>query len=278
VQKLYAMVRNNESWELGDPELNDRGQPVIHDIASKLGCIRPSPDLPYAFPEGSDDFAELQAQLQAAGSDSHSVESGSQKTSHDASSPALDRTERASSSESDHSTMSQDYNHIWAQQKKAAAKTNSNLVTPTPLNLAQRVSLDDDSHDSHRASFDASRSIPSPIYTDFQTESPLFRHSSPFSPWSAGDEFLTPPHLLDGAAPYLRPPYPTSTVPSAMDYAFGVGGLGLETNVLKAMPFDSMNFAEGTIRPGILDSHSGYDLQMDSIIYNGDYDGQMSLA
>ena len=71
------MIRNNESWDLGEPELNDRGQPVIHDIASKLGCIRPSPDLPVAFPEGAEDFAELQAQLQAA-----RAEIGSEAAAH----------------------------------------------------------------------------------------------------------------------------------------------------------------------------------------------------
>jgi hypothetical protein len=90
------MVRNNESWELGDPEMNDRGQPVIHDIASKLGCIRPSPDLPYAFPEGADDFAELQAQLQSARSELGSEDTGSRKPSEDSPSfTALDRTDRA---------------------------------------------------------------------------------------------------------------------------------------------------------------------------------------
>jgi len=45
VHKLYAMVRSGQHWELGEPELNDRGQPVIHNIASKLGCIRPANDL-----------------------------------------------------------------------------------------------------------------------------------------------------------------------------------------------------------------------------------------
>ncbi|KAH8667488.1 hypothetical protein BGZ60DRAFT_377469, partial [Tricladium varicosporioides] len=107
VQKLYTMVRNNESWELGEPDMNERGQPVIHDIAFKLGCIRPSPDLPSSFPEGEEDFAELQAQLQAARGSMSSEDTGSRKLSTDESSysPALDRTERASSSESDHSNL-----------------------------------------------------------------------------------------------------------------------------------------------------------------------------
>jgi hypothetical protein len=45
VQKLYSMVRNSQQWDLGEPELNDRGQPVVHNIAQRLGCIRPNGDI-----------------------------------------------------------------------------------------------------------------------------------------------------------------------------------------------------------------------------------------
>ena len=34
VHKLYAMVRSGQPWDLGEPDLNDRGQPVLHTIAS----------------------------------------------------------------------------------------------------------------------------------------------------------------------------------------------------------------------------------------------------
>ncbi|KAK0668133.1 hypothetical protein QBC41DRAFT_226869 [Cercophora samala] len=68
VHKLYAMVRNHQTWDLGEPDLNDRGQPVIHNIASKLGCIRPSGDMdlpPHAvFPEDEAGLAELARQLE----------------------------------------------------------------------------------------------------------------------------------------------------------------------------------------------------------------------
>ena len=265
--------------------MNDRGQPVIHDIASKLGCIRPSPDLPYAFPEGAEDFAELQAQLQAVRSDSHSEHSTSRKHSHDASySPALDRTDRASSTESDHSTLSKEYNQtLWAQQQRAIAKANTpaintTILKPTPLNRTQKVSLDDDSAYSARASFETNRSLPSPTYTDFQIESPMFRNSSPFSPWSAGDEFLTAPHILDGAAQFLQRPYQSIPRSTPIDGSIGGAAVGLEPNVLKAMQFDNLNFEAGTIRPGMLDCNPGYDLLMDNIIYNGDYESQMGMA
>ncbi|PKK53321.1 hypothetical protein CI102_3360 [Trichoderma harzianum] len=39
VHKLYTMIQKNQSWDLGDPELNDQGELVIHDVAKKLGCI-----------------------------------------------------------------------------------------------------------------------------------------------------------------------------------------------------------------------------------------------
>lgn len=78
IHKLYAMVRNSQTWDLGEPDLNDRGQPVIHTIASKLGCIRPNSDIdipvPSAFPEDEAGMAELIAQLNAQQSDSASQE------------------------------------------------------------------------------------------------------------------------------------------------------------------------------------------------------------
>jgi hypothetical protein len=284
VQKLYTMVRNNESWELGEPELNDRGQPVIHDIASKLGCIRPSPDLPYAFPEGAEDFAELQAQLQAARSEMASEDTGSRKLSEDSSSysPALERTERASSSESDHSNLSKDYNQVMMSQQRQAMGRNSSarvstpISKPRPLSLAQRPTFDHEAHNQARASIDTSRSIPSPIYTDFQTESPMFRTASPFSPWSAGDEFLGPPHALDLTAHYMKQQIPRS---SPLNGSTGLG-LGLETDVLKSMQLnDGLNFADGTIRPNMLDCNTGFELsdQME-IMYGGDYENQMGMV
>jgi hypothetical protein len=283
------MIRNNESWELGEPEVNDRGQPVIHDIASKLGCIRPSPDLPCAFPEGAEDFAELQAQLQAARSEMGVEDNGSRKFSEDSaySSPSLERTERASSSESD-SDHSSDYNQqLWSQQqqqqRQRLARANPPAIKtdfkPTPSKLAQRTSIDDEPQYSARTSYDPAGSLPSPIYTDFANETPIFRTDSPFSAWgSAGaDDFLGPAHALDLTAHYMRQqqfqiprPSPLSSRP-----------LGLEGDGLKTMQInDGMNFADGTIRPNMLDCNSGYDLnEMDSIIFTGpDYEPHMGMA
>jgi len=40
VQKPYDMVRRGDKSELAEPELNSYGQPIIHNITEKLGCMR----------------------------------------------------------------------------------------------------------------------------------------------------------------------------------------------------------------------------------------------
>ncbi|PBP18132.1 c6 zinc finger domain containing protein [Diplocarpon rosae] len=273
VQKLYTMLRNGDSWDLGEPELNERGQPVIHDIASRLGCIRASPDLPYAFPEGEQDFAELQAQLQSARSEQVTEGSEDQgqgrKLSEDCSvySPSLQRTERASSSESDHSNLSKDYHQmIWAQRQAAAAK----LAPRKPA----RLSIACDERQPYPCSLNTPCARPSPIYTDIKTESPMLRTASPFSPWSGTDDFLSPAHALDPTTQYMRQQQQQFQIPCSSPAV--PRPRAFETDSFKVMHMnDGLNFADGTIRPGMLDCRSGYDMdmqdQMDNIIYNGEY-------
>jgi hypothetical protein len=43
------------------------------------------------------------------------------------------------------------------------------------------------------------------------------------------------------------------------------------------MQFDVLNFAKGTIRPGMLEYNTGYDLGIDSILFNGDVEGHMGI-
>jgi hypothetical protein len=253
--------------------MNDRGQPVIHDIASKLGCIRPSPDLPNNFPEGAEDFAELQAQLQAARSETS--EEGCRNRSEDSPySPPLDRTDRASSSESDHSDLSKEYVQTWSQQRQAA-KMGPHAIKPAPLNLPLKTSFEGEKY-QQRTSLDTSYSVPSPIYADFQTESPMFRNSSPFASWSGQDDFLGPTHALDLTAHYMR-----AQAMQGIPNPSPLGRQGLDTDLLKAMQMsDGLNFADGTIRPTMLDCSTGFDMsdQMDSILYAGDYEAQMGIA
>lgn len=124
------MVRNSQPWELGEPELNDRGQPVIHNIAQKLGCIRPNSDIDLpvhsVFPEDERGMHELARQLEeqqrledATGVSSNNNEAGpvplvsSSSSSSAAAACSADTDsssfQRASSSELDHSDFEQDY-------------------------------------------------------------------------------------------------------------------------------------------------------------------------
>lgn len=67
VQKLYAMVKNHQQWDLGEPELNDRGQPVVHSIASMVGCVRIGDinlSVQSLFPESAAELAELANKLE----------------------------------------------------------------------------------------------------------------------------------------------------------------------------------------------------------------------
>lgn len=116
------MVRNNQPWELGEPELNDRGQPVIHNIAQKLGCIRPNSDIDLpvhsVFPEDEAGMAELARQLEEQQRDLEP-----HKDIKDTDSSICNRTERASSSELDHSDFEHDY-------RKAAFSSNTMTLSP----------------------------------------------------------------------------------------------------------------------------------------------------
>lgn len=113
VHKLYSMVRNGQSWDLGEPELNDRGQPIIHNIATKLGCIRPNADIdlpPHSvFPEDEAGLAKLAGELevQQREREAHAIEHRSETDSN------CNRTDRASSSELDHSDFEQDHRKVF---------------------------------------------------------------------------------------------------------------------------------------------------------------------
>ncbi|KAK8106687.1 hypothetical protein PG999_010046 [Apiospora kogelbergensis] len=109
VQKLYAMVRSSQQWDLGEPEFNDRGQPVIHDIATKLGCIRlnADADLPphSVFPEDEAGLAKLAAELEVQQRERESQASVEVKSEAGS---TCNRTDWANSSELDHSDIEQD--------------------------------------------------------------------------------------------------------------------------------------------------------------------------
>ena len=69
IRRLYTMLRDDQQWRFDQPDVNDRGQPVIHDIVSKLGCMLSKGDfnLPASslVPEDNAGFVKLATQLEA---------------------------------------------------------------------------------------------------------------------------------------------------------------------------------------------------------------------
>ncbi|KAM3520835.1 hypothetical protein MY4038_009273 [Beauveria bassiana] len=115
IHKLYSMVRTSQPWDLGEPDVNERGQPVVHNIAQKLGCIRPNCDIDLpahsVFPEDETSMAELARQLEEQQPHEHDAPSShsATTTTREGESSTYTRTDRASSSELDHSDVEQDY-------------------------------------------------------------------------------------------------------------------------------------------------------------------------
>ncbi|KAH7110953.1 hypothetical protein EDB81DRAFT_873789 [Dactylonectria macrodidyma] len=124
IRKLYFMVRNNQPWELGDPELNDRGQPVIHNIVQKLGCIRADSDIDLSidlvFPEDEAGIAKLAHQLEELRKEANNP----RKEVKDADSSAYNQTQQASLLELDHSDFKHDY------QMAACSSNNAMILSP----------------------------------------------------------------------------------------------------------------------------------------------------
>ncbi|PTB68349.1 N-terminal fungal transcription regulatory domain-containing protein [Trichoderma citrinoviride] len=153
VHKLYQMVRTNQSWDLGEPELNDRGQPVIHNIAQKLGCIRPNSDIDLPvhsiFPENTQDLEELARQLNEHHADAQHKD---RDADMDGDSPSAyhRRTDRASSSDLDHSDIEPvDY-------RRAAFGSHNNTGSQT-------LTMSPQSYAGSSTEFEFSQSAPSDL-------------------------------------------------------------------------------------------------------------------
>ncbi|KAH6883530.1 hypothetical protein B0T10DRAFT_540127 [Thelonectria olida] len=129
VHKLYSMVLNNQPWELGEPELNDRGQPVIHNIAQKLGCIRPNSDIDLpvhsAFHEAG--MAELAWKLE-----DQQKENEHQNVAKDADSSVCNRTEQALSSGLDGSDFEYDNEMTLPSQSFTDSTSDYGFAPPPP--------------------------------------------------------------------------------------------------------------------------------------------------
>lgn len=284
VHKLYDMLRRGEEWTYGEPELNDRGLPVIHNIAEKLGCIRQAPDVNYTFPEGEEDFLELQQRLQASAS-LDGGENGKLDSSQDFEHTS-DRTERASSSESEHSVESKDCSTTSQnQQPSVIFKKETESHTPIKQEHTSTSKL------YHQAQIQPIQ-IPRPAPMDFsrisnvqqQQTSPRsaftsesmssFGSESPFTEYAlASDDFLGPPPALDITAQYLntrqqQAQQQKSQQPQRFSFSQSIP-YNLNIPATAAQPDFTTNCAEvmnanyytgmttglgdGTIRPGMLE-------------------------
>lgn len=109
IYKLYNMVRNSQPWGLGEPGLNGGGLPVIHDIAQKLGSIRPNSDIDLpahsVFPEDEASMAELARQLE----EQHNDGGESRMDIKDIDLSSCQQHSCASASELDHSEFEDDH-------------------------------------------------------------------------------------------------------------------------------------------------------------------------
>jgi hypothetical protein len=250
VHKLYSMVRNQQTWDLGEPELNDRGQPVIHNIAQRLGCIRPNSDvdLPVhsVFPEDEAGMAELARQLEDQQSQQqhlgphHDSPVQSQNLELSSSSSGYNRGDRASSSEFDHSDFEIDY------RKQAFGSNNvaSSTVTLSPQSFTTSADFEFSSAPSSATDVDTTMMFPT-----------LSPQQASFPQWT------TP------AAPG-QPTNPNDLALHFMQQASSLQNIDMLSQGLMESDF-------GTIKPHILSStNAGVMMGMgDPMIYSG-YDGE----
>jgi hypothetical protein len=251
------MVRNNESWDLGEPELNERGQPVVHDVATRLGCIRPPSDIPIAFAEDLEHFTELQTQFKPTclKISAENAVNGKLPVSS-SSSPSLSHRERAASTKSRHSAISKDYNQtlLGQEQQHINVKThapvfNQATVMGLPFAVQQNPKFEDPyNSSSSRVYFDSSTSVSLPFHPDLRTQSHVLRSTSPFSVSSTEDDIPGQPNAIDLTAQFIQAlQYGTS-----IDHSLAPPSRNLEPSEL--------NFADRTrdFAPCMLDYHD-YD-------------------
>ena len=175
VHKLYSMVRNQQQWDLGEPELNDRGQPVIHNIASKLGCIRPNSDVDLPghsiFPEDEAGLSELARQLEEQQQKEACPTAVSPQTQHlnnqetDSTTSSYNRACSSPASDFDHSDLDLDHDYRAA----AFGGGTASAITMSPASLSYGPDFDIDIPPplsaTHSDGFH-SPIIPSPHYTN----------------------------------------------------------------------------------------------------------------
>lgn len=283
------MLRRGEEWTYGEPELNDRGLPVIHNIAEKLGCIRQAPDVDYKFPEGEEDFLELQHRLQTSASIEDSLDSVKSET-HD-SEHTLKRTERASSSDSEHSAESTG-SHSQGQHTEQISPPQIKQETPNlksytqpqlpQIQIPQRLPTD------FGCTQVPSTQQPSPR-SAFTSDS--YGPESPFTNFGYGcDDFLGPVPPLEVTAQYLNARQQQRSTPQhpkperfsfSQSLPYNLGGPSCVSanpsdfaccnDIMNPNYFNGVTgtLGDGTIRPGMLENGMEFDFESpEELMYN----------
>lgn len=124
---LYVMLRNGDTWELDEPELNDYGMPVLHDVARILGCIRGPQDDVWSYPENSSNLHEVEPKICLS-------QPGSREDKH----MVLSRVRRSSSEDTRFRSPSQDSETTFGPVKTAI---DNSLIQQEEYLISQKYSV-----------------------------------------------------------------------------------------------------------------------------------------
>ncbi|KAI0393809.1 hypothetical protein F5Y17DRAFT_290015 [Xylariaceae sp. FL0594] len=241
IHKLYAMVRKGQSWDLGEPSFNERGDPIVHDIANLLGCIRPNADAdlpPHSvFPEDTAGLEKLAAELdqQQVGREKEGMGEGLQTAIES----DRARLQRADSSDVDHS----DFEH---EHRRSFLSQNSVQNLSSPASLVSSYS-----------EFE-----PSTICSDVDPSASLFALQSPTvsAPYQPSPTTISAP--FQQVWPVQRNPSFTAIPPFV--------GQGLDPVMAELMSQGMVDSELGTIKPQLMNVPNPEFMRghCDPMIYN----------
>ncbi|KAH9204793.1 hypothetical protein DL95DRAFT_451527 [Leptodontidium sp. 2 PMI_412] len=181
IRKLYALLREKQAWELDEPESDDTGKSIIHDIAFKLGCIR----------SGRDPEVQFGAAYETCAKD----DNGSDEDVLLPGPSIFQLTGRANSSQGEYLEPSAQGSQAPSSEQQQTAgqplSPFSHLVLePNVLSGVQELPTGDLDLCATETAFPS-------IFGESQTNSSAAFNSSPFPLWHTDDDILVEPHMLE---------------------------------------------------------------------------------
>lgn len=156
------MIQKNKPWDLGEPELNDQGELVIHDIAKKLGCIGPNDEvelpIQYELPTTVSGMARLAAHPKQLQYEDFDIEGSDDK---EPDSPTNDSTD-----ESDLSLETRQSVETELNNRREIFASRNNRMTKSPRSPYSLDDLDN----SHSESEGANSCVTSSPYISPMTD------------------------------------------------------------------------------------------------------------